>query len=62
MAFRAPLHRFHIVIGEAGLHRTVSDSAVMAAQLVHLFSDLDRPNLRLGVIPLYCCHDADGAC
>jgi transcriptional regulator with XRE-family HTH domain len=45
-------HRFHIVIGEAGLRRTVGDSAVMAAQLEHLLGELDRPNVLLGVIPL----------
>lgn len=45
-------HRFHILIGEAALHRTVGDSAVMAAQLEALLSELDRPNIRLGIIPL----------
>ena len=43
-------HRFHILIGEAALHRTVGDGAVMAAQLEHLRGELDRPNVRLGVI------------
>ncbi|MBO0852411.1 MAG: helix-turn-helix transcriptional regulator [Nocardia sp.] len=45
-------HRFHILIGEAGLHRTVGDSTVMIEQLEALRSELDRPNLRLGIIPL----------
>ncbi|MBO0879019.1 MAG: hypothetical protein J2P17_01270 [Mycobacterium sp.] len=45
-------HRFHILLGEAGLHRTVGDSAVMIDQLEMLRSELDRPNLRLGIIPL----------
>ncbi|MFE3444175.1 helix-turn-helix domain-containing protein [Nocardia sp. NPDC059180] len=45
-------HRFHILIGEAALYPTVGDSAVMAAQLEHLVGELERPNLRLGVIPL----------
>lgn len=45
-------HRFHILIAEAGLRRTVGDCAVMAAQLEHLLGELERPNLRLGVIPL----------
>ncbi|MFJ1456871.1 helix-turn-helix domain-containing protein [Nocardia sp. N2S4-5] len=45
-------HRFHILVGEAALHRTVGNSAVMAAQLQSLLEELERPNLRLGVIPL----------
>jgi transcriptional regulator with XRE-family HTH domain len=45
-------HRFHILIGEAALYPTVGDSAVMVAQLEHLLGELERPNLRLGVIPL----------
>ncbi|MFI6165449.1 helix-turn-helix domain-containing protein [Nocardia sp. NPDC051052] len=55
--FQRREHRFHILISEAGLHRTVGDSAVMAAQLEHLLGELARPNLLLGVIPLdaeYC--------
>ncbi|MFI7002078.1 DUF5753 domain-containing protein [Nocardia sp. NPDC050175] len=45
-------HRFHLLIGEAAPHPTVGDSTVMVAQLEHLLSELERPNLRLGVIPL----------
>ncbi|WP_280271337.1 helix-turn-helix domain-containing protein [Nocardia wallacei] len=45
-------HRFHILIGEAALHPTVGDSAVMRAQLERLLDELERPNLRLGIIPL----------
>lgn len=45
-------HRFHILIGELSLRRTVGDSAVMADQLEYLLGELERPNLRLGVIPL----------
>ncbi|RDI42910.1 helix-turn-helix domain-containing protein [Nocardia mexicana] len=45
-------HRFHILLGEATLHRTVGDNAVMAGQLEYLLTELERPNLRLGVIPL----------
>ncbi|MFD4456827.1 helix-turn-helix domain-containing protein [Nocardia sp. NPDC058480] len=45
-------HRFHILIGEAALRRTVGDSAVMAEQLESVLAELDRPNVRLGVIPL----------
>nr|WP_280208848.1 DUF5753 domain-containing protein [Nocardia cyriacigeorgica] len=45
-------HRFHILIGEAALYPTVGDNAVMVGQLEHLLGELDRPNLRLGVIPL----------
>ncbi|WP_063129250.1 helix-turn-helix domain-containing protein [Nocardia fusca] len=44
--------RFHILIGELSLHRTVGSAAVMAAQREHLLSESMRPNLRLGVIPL----------
>ncbi|WP_366851970.1 Scr1 family TA system antitoxin-like transcriptional regulator [Gordonia sp. (in: high G+C Gram-positive bacteria)] len=49
-------HRFHILIGEAALHRTVGDGAVMAAQLEHLRGELDRPNVRLGVITPDAAH------
>lgn len=45
-------HRFHILIGEAALYPTVGDNAVMVEQLEHLLGELERPNLRLGVIPL----------
>jgi transcriptional regulator with XRE-family HTH domain len=45
-------HRFHILIGEAALRRTVGDSAVMTGQLNALLEDLKRPNLHLGIIPL----------
>ncbi|MFF0487790.1 DUF5753 domain-containing protein [Nocardia sp. NPDC004068] len=45
-------HPFHILIGEAALYPTVGGSTVMVEQLEHLLGELDRPNLRLGVIPL----------
>ncbi|MGW0179612.1 helix-turn-helix domain-containing protein [Nocardia sp. NPDC003345] len=45
-------HRFHILIGEAALYPTVGDNVVMVAQLEHLLGEMERPNLRLGVIPL----------
>lgn len=49
----APGHRFHLLIGEAALRRTVGDHAVMAAQIRQLGDILtSRDNLEIGIIPL----------
>ncbi|GAD87071.1 MULTISPECIES: DUF5753 domain-containing protein [Nocardia] len=49
----APGHRFHLLIGEAALRRTVGSHAVMAAQIRQLGDILtQRDNLDIGIIPL----------
>ncbi|UGT62866.1 helix-turn-helix domain-containing protein [Nocardia asteroides] len=45
-------HRFHIVIGEWALYRTVGDDDVMREQLDRLTDLLAHPRVRLGVLPL----------
>lgn len=45
-------NRFHMLLGEAALWRTVGDTTVMVDQLDHLAGMLDHPRLRLGIIPL----------
>ncbi|MBF6166355.1 helix-turn-helix transcriptional regulator [Streptomyces gardneri] len=49
--FRAK-HRFHFVVNQAALWRTVGDSAVMAEQLAHLLAVMANPRVRLGIIPI----------
>ncbi|MGV9783421.1 DUF5753 domain-containing protein [Nocardia farcinica] len=49
----APGHRFHLLIGEAALRRTVGSHAIMAAQIRRLGDILtQRDNVDIGVIPL----------
>ncbi|TDP28231.1 DUF5753 domain-containing protein [Nocardia ignorata] len=49
----APGHRFHMLIGEAALRRTVGSHAVMAAQIRQLGDILTaRDNVEIGIIPL----------
>ncbi|MEG8177023.1 helix-turn-helix domain-containing protein [Nocardia terpenica] len=44
--------RFHIIVGEWALHRTVGDRQVMVAQLQRLLDSLPNPRLMLGILPL----------
>ncbi|MFI5501093.1 DUF5753 domain-containing protein [Nocardia asteroides] len=49
----APGHRFHMLIGEAALRRTVGSHAIMAAQIRQLGDILtNRDNVDIGIIPL----------
>ncbi len=49
----APGHRFHLLIGEAALRRTVGSHAIMAAQIRQLGDILtSRDNVEIGIIPL----------
>ncbi|MFC9964360.1 DUF5753 domain-containing protein [Nocardia ignorata] len=49
----APGHRFHLLIGEAALRRTVGSHAIMAAQIRKLGDILtSRDNVDIGIIPL----------
>ncbi|MEV0684753.1 DUF5753 domain-containing protein [Nocardia sp. NPDC050378] len=49
----APGHRFHLLIGEAALRRTVGSHAIMAAQIRRLGDILtQRDNVDIGIIPL----------
>lgn len=49
----APGHRFHLLIGEAALRRTVGSHAIMAAQIRQLGDILTRrDNVDIGIIPL----------
>ncbi|MBW0273090.1 hypothetical protein ATM97_23685 [Nocardia sp. MH4] len=49
----APAHRFHLLIGEAALRRTVGSHAIMAAQIRQLGDILTtRDNVEIGIIPL----------
>ncbi|MGS2809252.1 MULTISPECIES: DUF5753 domain-containing protein [Nocardia] len=49
----APGHRFHLLIGEAALRRTVGSHAIMAAQIRQLGDILTtRDNVEIGIIPL----------
>ncbi|MEU3010075.1 Scr1 family TA system antitoxin-like transcriptional regulator [Nocardia asteroides] len=46
-------HRFHLLIGEAALRRTVGSHAIMAAQIRQLGDILThRDNVEIGIIPL----------
>ncbi|WP_082871084.1 DUF5753 domain-containing protein [Nocardia terpenica] len=45
-------HRFHMVIGEWALHRTVGDHRVMVEQLQRLLDRMTDPRIVLGVLPL----------
>ncbi len=48
-----PGHRFHLLIGEAALRRTVGSHAIMAAQIRQLGDILTtRDNVEIGIIPL----------
>ncbi|WP_052314472.1 DUF5753 domain-containing protein [Nocardia thailandica] len=49
----APGHRFHLLIGEAALRRTVGSHAIMAAQIRQLADILtSRDTVDIGIIPL----------
>lgn len=49
----APGHRFHLLIGEAALRRTVGSHAIMATQIRQLGDILtSRDNVEIGIIPL----------
>jgi hypothetical protein len=45
-------HRFHMIVGEWALHRTVGDDAVMLGQLDRLHDTTTHPRIRLGILPL----------
>ncbi len=45
-------HRFHFVIGEQALYRTVGGSGVMAGQLDRLLSIIGMPRVTFGIVPL----------
>ncbi|MCX4092505.1 helix-turn-helix domain-containing protein [Nocardia sp. alder85J] len=45
-------HRFHMIVGEWALHRTVGDDAVMLGQLDRLYDTTTHPRIRLGILPL----------
>lgn len=43
---------FHAVIGESVLYGATADPEVMAEQLEHLLVLADKPNVRLGILPM----------
>ncbi|MFF0452450.1 helix-turn-helix domain-containing protein [Nocardia africana] len=45
-------HRFHFIIGETSLYKTVGDDGVMAGQLDRLLSIIGMPRVTLGIVPL----------
>ncbi|WP_433527554.1 DUF5753 domain-containing protein [Nocardia pseudovaccinii] len=45
-------HRFHMVIGEWALYRTVGDNTVMLGQLDRLSEATNHPRIRFGILPL----------
>ncbi|WP_024804516.1 helix-turn-helix transcriptional regulator [Nocardia sp. BMG51109] len=49
---RSGRRRFHMVIGEWALYRTVGDNTVMLGQLDHLSETIAHPCIRLGILPL----------
>ncbi|RJO77968.1 DNA-binding protein [Nocardia panacis] len=51
-------HRFHFLVGEQALYRTLGDDRIMLQQLEYLFETLHAPRTTVGIIPLtaeFCC-------
>ncbi|MFF0490089.1 helix-turn-helix domain-containing protein [Nocardia sp. NPDC004068] len=44
--------RFHLIVGEWALYRTVGDDEVMLNQLARLTETITHPRIRLGILPL----------
>lgn len=51
---RMPPVQLHVLMDESAIERQVGGPAVMVAQLEHLWAMSERPNVRLGIVPMAC--------
>lgn len=49
---RVPPVRVHVLLDESAIERRIGGAQVTAAQLEHLWAMSERPNVRVGIVPL----------